>query len=220
MSVLRHLWRGLLTVLLLAALGVTSALLYAPELLAPAQDALTPVLDIIAETKTQQLLVAAAGLVGVMSTLVVLIRKLSGSDDGPVLVPADQRPPESTSVDPATVSGHSVDVGISAVDSLETARDRRQGLRETAVEALQTAGERPGEAERRIKHGAWTDDELAAGFLGESVPVPLLARLRGWLDDESEAKRRLTRSIDAIATLAAAPEEAVRRPVDGGETDE
>ncbi|MBP1987175.1 DUF7269 family protein [Halolamina salifodinae] len=222
MSVLRLLRRGLLTLSLLALLGVAAALLLAPELLAPAEDALTPVYDLLAEYDTNQLLMTAVGGIVAMALFVVAIRKFSGAsgEADPVLVADDQRPPESVSVDPATVSGYAADEAIERVDSLEDARALRDDLRESVVAALQTAGESPEAARHRIEQGSWTDDDLAAGFLGDAAPVPLLARLRGWLDEAAEGRRRLVRSVDAVAALAAAPDAAARTPIKGGETDE
>lgn len=221
MSPLRLLWRSLVAVALFAALGAAAALVVAPQLLAPVQGALTPAFDAVAEIETDRLLLSGVALIGLMAVLVVLRRTLSGSDDEPVLVADGRRPPESTSVDPATVSGYAVDEALAGVDSLDEARDRRRELQETAIAALRAAGADAADAERRIEHGAWTDDDLAAGFLGDAVPVPLLARLRGWLDGRSEGRRRLVRSIDAIDALAAAPDAVVRTPVERAEeTDE
>lgn len=222
MSVLGLLRRGLLTLVLLLLLGAAGALLLAPELLTPVENALTPVFDLIAEYETDQLLNTAVGIIAVMSLLVVAIRKLSGAsgEAEPVLVGDGERPPESVSVDPATVSGYAADETIDRVDSLEDARSHRDDLRETAAAALQTAGENQDAARRRIEQGAWTDDDLAAGFLGDTVPVPLLARLRGWLDEAAEGRRRLVRSVDAVADLAAAPDGAARTSIEEEETDE
>lgn len=222
MNVLRLLRRGLLTLALLALLGAAAVLLLAPELLALVEDALTPVYDQVAEYESDQLLNTVVGAIALVALLVVAIRKLSGAtgESEPVLVGDDERPPESVTVDPATVSGYAADEAIDRVDSLEDARALRDDLRETAVAALQTAGESPEAARRRIERGAWTDDDLAAGFMGDAVPVPLLARLRGWLDDAAEGRRRLVRSVDAVAALAAAPDAAARTPIEEGETDE
>ena len=120
------------------------------------------------------------------------------------------------------MSGYTADEAIARVDSLAEARALRDDLQETAVEALEIAGEDRTVAHRRVEQGAWTDDDLAAGFLGDAVPVPLLARLRGWLDGASEGRRRLLRSIDAVAELASSPDRVVGRPIEqsGEETDE
>jgi len=221
MSVLGLLRRGLLTLSLLALLGAVAALLLAPELIAPAEDAMTPIYDQVAEYETDQLLNTAVGTIALIALIVGAIRKLSGisGEADPVLVADDERLPESVSVDPATVTGYATNEAVNGVESLDDARQYRNDLRETAVAALQAGGESPEVARRRIEQGAWTDDDIAAGFLGDAVPVPLLARLRGWLDEAAEGRRRLVRSINAVATLATAPDAAAQTPIEE-ETDE
>jgi hypothetical protein len=218
-SVARTLWRALVTLAVLLGLGAAAALVFAPEVLAPVRDTLAPVYDAIESTEPDQLLLVGMGLTAAVAALVFVIGRVSGDDADPVLVAEDRRPPESTSVDPATVSGYLADEAVRRVESLDDAREEREPLRETAVEALRTAGESPERARERIDRGAWTDDDLAAGFLGEAAPVPLLARLRGWLDGAAEGRRRLVRSIDAVDALASSPERVVRRPIEEG-TDE
>ena len=197
-----HVWRGLLTAALFAVLVGAAALVFTPDAVAPAENALAPVSDAVEGLERTQLLMSIAGVVGAMAALVVAIQKLSGGEPAPRLVDGG-RPPEATSVDPATVSGYTADRAIAAVESLDDARTLRDDLRETAIDALRTAGEPREDARRRIERGEWTDDDLAAGFLGDTVPVPLLARLRGWLDGGAEGRRRLRRSVDAVAALAA-----------------
>lgn len=205
----RLLWRGMVTGTLLAVLGGAAALVFAPGLLEPVETALLPAYSVVEGFESDRLLLLGVGLIGAMVTLVVGIRTLSGGDPPPELVAADERPPEATSVDPTTVSGYATDRAIGRVDSLDDARALRDDLRETAVDALRVAGDDPETARRRLEQGEWTDDDLAAGFLGETVPVPLLARLRGWLDGAAEGRRRLDRSVDAVAALASAPDDIV-----------
>lgn len=206
----RLLWRGLISTLLLAVLAGAAALVVAPELLAPAEAALVPVYEVVESFETDRLLLFGVGLVAAVAALVVAIRAESGGDRAPELVGGDERPPEATNVDPATVSGYTADRSIGDVASLDGARDLRNDLRKTAVDALRVAGESHEDARQRVKQGEWTDDDLAAGFLGDAAPIPLLARLRGWLDEGAEGRRRLRRSVDAVAELASGPEQAIR----------
>lgn len=210
MNTWRLLWRGLITALLLGVLAVATVLVLSPELLAPVETALVPVYESIESSETDRLLLVGVGVIGAVTGLVVAIRAESSGGPTPELVGADERPPEATSVDPATVSGYTADRAIEDVASLDGARELRDDLRETAVDALRTAGESNEDARQRVERGEWTDDDLAAGFLGDAAPIPLLARLRGWLDEGAEGRRRLRRSVDAVADLVAAPEEAVR----------
>ncbi len=218
MRTVRLLGRGLVTVALFAVLGGAAALVLAPGLLAPVEGALEPGYGLIEEFETRRLLLIGALLLGGMTTLLVAIRKLSGGEPPPRLVAEGERPPEAVSVDPATVSGAPTDRAIADVASLDDARELRDDLRETAVDALRAAGESQEQARERLERGDWTDDDLAAGFLGEAVPVPLLARLRGWLDESAEGRRRLIRSVDAVAALSEGPERAVDTTTEG--TDE
>jgi hypothetical protein len=214
----RLLVRGVVAALLFATLGTAAALVFSPGLLAPVEGALEPVYRLVEGIETRRLLLIGALLIGVVAVLVVTIRKLSGGESPPRLVAEGERPPEATSVDPATVSGATADRAIADVASLKEARELREELRETAIDALGAAGEPPDDARERLERGDWTDDDLAAGFLGDAVPVPLLARLRGWLDESAEGRRRLIRSVDAVDELAAAPERTVDAATE--ETDE
>lgn len=214
----RLLGRSVVGTVLLVALVGAAGLVFAPGLLAPAEGAFEPGYRLIEEFEARRLLLFGTVVIGAVATLVVAIRKLSGGGTPLRLAGEDERPPEATSVDPTTVTGAGTDRAIAEVSSLQEARDYRNELRDTAVDALRAAGERPDDARARIDRGEWTDDELVAGFLGDAVPVPLLARLRGWLDEAAEGRRRLTRSVDAVATLAAAPERAVDASTE--ETDE
>lgn len=218
MRTVRLLRRGATATVLFATLAGAAALVFAPGLLAPLEGALEPGYRLVEAFETRRLLLIGALLIGGVAALVVVIRKLSGGESPPKLVGEGERPPEATSVDPATVSGAAADRAIADVASLEEARELRGDLRETAVDALRAAGESPDDARERLDRGEWTDDELAAGFLGDAAPVPLLARLRGWLDESAEGRRRLTRSVDAVAALAATPERAADAATE--ETDE
>ena len=212
MNTRRLLWRGLVASVLLATLAGAATLVFAPALLAPVGDALEPAYEGL---ETDQFLLLSVGLIVAVAALLVAIRVLSGTDPAPELVDSDARPPEAANVDPATVSGYTADRTIDSVASLDEARELRADLRTVAIDALRVAGESPEDARRRIEHGEWTEDALAAGFLGEAAPVPLLARLRGWLDGGAEGRRRLRRSIDAVATLASAPDRTVRGDAEG-----
>lgn len=77
--------------------------------------------------------------------------------------------------------------------------DVRDRLRRQA--ALATGAQQEG-ADRMLPAGEWTDDRLAAAFLGgDSGPdPPIAARLRWIVDPVGERRRRVERSIAAIET--------------------
>lgn len=56
-----------------------------------------------------------------------------------------------------------------------------------------------GEAETAIADGTWTDDPVAAWFLGEQTSPPPIVRLRGLLGRDAEFQYASHRTIDAIA---------------------
>jgi hypothetical protein len=81
----------------------------------------------------------------------------------------------------------------------------RAAVRETAVRAY--ASEHGVDDERAadaVAAGEWTDDRVAAAFLGdERAPhYPLRERLRGWVQPEHAFKRRAARAADATHALA------------------
>jgi hypothetical protein len=77
----------------------------------------------------------------------------------------------------------------------------RERLRETAVDvvARTETGDRAA-PERAVDRGAWTDDRVAAAFLGgERAPgFGVGHRLRRWLRPDLAFERRVERTVDAI----------------------
>jgi hypothetical protein len=77
----------------------------------------------------------------------------------------------------------------------------RSRVRRSAVETVRTAGgttER--EAERAVERGTWTDDRIAAAFVGgkEAPGYPFRNRVRGWLRPDLAFERRFERTVDAV----------------------
>lgn len=80
----------------------------------------------------------------------------------------------------------------------------REGLIAAAVAVLaQFEGHTPSDARARVAAGTWTDDAYAASFLGgeEAPRVPLRARLGHTLARESSRRRKIRRTVDAIAAV-------------------
>lgn len=90
--------------------------------------------------------------------------------------------------------------GLTRAD--ETTGDRlRARLRSVAVDALAATGDHePAAARRRVDSGEWTDDRIAASFLGdESAPDPTLRwRLVHWFRPERATASAIDRTIAAI----------------------
>lgn len=72
-------------------------------------------------------------------------------------------------------------------------------------------GRTPADASALIDSGAWTDDVVAARFLGADVSVPLGYRLRLLLSGQSVLVARVERTVAAIERIGASTESA-----DGG----
>lgn len=85
-------------------------------------------------------------------------------------------------------------------DGGEAWRGVRSTLAETATTAYaRRAGVPPAAAERAVREGRWTSDDLAAGVLASNLPYS--ARLRLWLVPERERQRRVERTVAAIERL-------------------
>ena len=81
----------------------------------------------------------------------------------------------------------------------------RAAVRETAVRAYASEhGVDEKRAADAVAAGEWTDDRVAAAFLGdERAPhYPLRERLRGWVQPEHAFERRATKAADAAHALA------------------
>lgn len=126
------------------------------------------------------------------------------SRDGTTFDSAVSTPPETVSAPETPLAGAALDATVDgAVAEGEAAMATVvERLRATAVTAYALEAEVPREASRRaVTAGAWTDDDVAAALLAPDLPQPLLARLRLWLDPESERERRIRRAVAAVDAL-------------------
>jgi uncharacterized protein (DUF58 family) len=81
----------------------------------------------------------------------------------------------------------------------------REGLRSAAVAVLTRYDVySEAEAEAAIESGTWTDDLVAAAFLGgEGAPtLPVRSRIRSWFRRESPSERGVGHAVEAIAAVA------------------
>lgn len=115
-------------------------------------------------------------------------------------------PPEAVTTDRQTVTAADVDADIAR--AIDQGGDRLQAVREVlATLVAETYAEQhrlPLEDGRRaVATGEWTDDAVAAAFLGDgSGPsASLLSRIRLWLTPERERERRIDRALTALADL-------------------
>jgi len=80
----------------------------------------------------------------------------------------------------------------------------RERVRETAVRACERRAGTRGDAAAVVARGEWTDDPVAAAFLGdERAPrYPLRERLRGWVHPGRAYRRRVERTVEAVHDVA------------------
>lgn len=180
-----------------------AALVFAPEAVA----AFAPVDALTTAISTQDprvIIVAVAIFFGLLS--LTLSRSGRGDRSSAPTRRLVDRPPEAVDETVGTRPGGTITHQVGrAVDGDTTAADTvRETLRTSALRALtrDPAVDRDA-AEETIRAGTWTDDSVAAAYLGEPRP-PLSARLREWLDPEAERRRRIERTVTAIEAVVEA----------------
>jgi hypothetical protein len=87
--------------------------------------------------------------------------------------------------------------------SIKQRRELHQRIVDVTHETLAARGDYPGEeaTETAIRTGSWTDDAVAAWFVGEDQKPPLSVRLRGMLGSDTEFAFAAGRTIDALAAV-------------------
>lgn len=116
---------------------------------------------------------------------------------------ATTAPPEEETADQQTLTATTVDDDIAeAIDVGDDALTAvREQLRLTAISTYAVATDTPRDtAQAAIERGTWTEDPLAATFLGGPAgPEPSLwLRIRLWLVPARERRRRIERTLVAI----------------------
>ncbi|WP_121821810.1 DUF7269 family protein [Halostella salina] len=180
----------------LATLAAGIAFVYAPGLLPSALRAAAR--EATASTNSTQL---AAGVAAV--GLLAVLWSVRSSDEPGATEPIVSTPPEEPTTDTA-VAGDAFEDAVERVGERELSAwdrgpDPSATLRETALVVL--ARSRPdADAEALVAAGTWTDDRVAAGFLGDdrATAWTLDERLRRWLAPERETRRRAERTVDAL----------------------
>lgn len=184
-----------------AALAVAVAVAVAPETTAQQLPAVESLTETLGAYDGRLLLVAVAALAGLLAVVFSRVGVSAAEATDSAMDGRNGRPVEAVAVPAETITGSGLDRTFDRVQetaSLDGAVDRLRGMA-VAVERT-TAGVDPETARERVRRGEWTDDDLAAAVLGEAVPVPVGARLRAWLDEERETRRRLRRTVAAVET--------------------
>lgn len=156
----------------------------------------------LARRDPRSVLLAAGSLAGLVALVVAgaASRRRTVGEDEPAR--RIDRPRESVGTDGRAAPGSTLDDRLDRVagGAHGPRAEVRETLRATAVRRLARVEGDPGAARRAVETGDWTDDRLAAGYLGETT-TPLSARLRAWLDPEAEHHRRVERTLAAIEAL-------------------
>lgn len=146
------------------------------------------------------------GALGLGLLAYALHRRRSGDEDGDELLLA------AAEANGGDAPGERVDAALERVAADGTGRAStdarglvRERVRLTAERAYaQGASADDPNAADAVAAGEWTDDRVAAAFLGdERAPqLPLRERLRGWLHPGRAFERRARRAADAAHDLA------------------
>lgn len=180
-----------------AGLAAGAAFAFAPGLVPAAVRG--PAESAVESTDTS----AVAAGVALLGLLAVLWRVRS-SDGDAASEPLTATEPEAATTDTA-VAGRSFDEAVERAGERDVALGGLRGgepavrLRETATAVLSRT--RPdADAAALVATGAWTDDRVAAAFLGDerSPEWTFGERLRAWLAPERETERRARRALAAL----------------------
>lgn len=182
----------------LAALGFVLA----PDILR-AVGPVDQAVGVVAAQDPQSLMLAVGAFAGLLALFVsrTASRRAPNSPHGSRRIV--EQPPEHVTSDAPMRAGGDVDrQRARAVEGDPAAQaDLQATLHAAAVRALAGDPETtPEQAREAVNAGTWTDDDLAAAFLGEPTPS-LLARLRAWLDPVAEYERRIERTVTAIEAV-------------------
>jgi uncharacterized protein (DUF58 family) len=177
---------------------VATAVAVAPDQTTRLFPALTRVTEPIGGVESRLLLAGTAAVVGGLATLLARAGGMQTTTD-PAVDGRRSRPVEAVAVPATTITGETLQRRFDQVQNTDELDGVVEQLRSLAVAVERTAaGVEESTARERVATGEWTDDDLTAAVLGESVSTPVVARLRGWLDGDREARRRLQTAVAAI----------------------
>lgn len=200
-----------LRIVLFGALGTLATVLAAAIVFVPGfvdgVEPLASVADALADVDRRQLLVAASVLVGLFVSVASWSASQAARGERDAFDEATAGPPEAVTVARQRLTGAGLDGAFDdAIDGDDDAAERvRDQLRETAARAYaRSAGCEMEDARTTVRRGTWTDDSTAAAVLadGEGPSYSLVARLRLWLDPESERERRFSRAVRETTRIA------------------
>ena len=200
MSRLRRFVRGSVGAVGVGLAVVAATVAVAPEWATRLFPALTRVTEPLGGVESRLLLAGTAAVVGALAALLARAGGTQTTAD-PTVDGRRDRPVEAVAVPTATITGAALQRTFDRVRNTDELDGVAEQLRSLAVAVERTdTGVEASTARERVTTGEWTDNSLAAAVLSEGVPTPVVARLRGWLDGEREARRRLQTTVAAIET--------------------
>ncbi|MFC7234558.1 DUF7269 family protein [Halosegnis marinus] len=197
-------WQQVVGGLVVAALAGTVVLVARPEL-AAALPTGSELVEAAATLDPTTVGVGAAVALGALLALLVAFTRSAATDDDR-FDRLRERPPEAVTADEATRTGSGFDEDLDRAErgverGIEATRDRLAELA-ARVHAAETGDPVPA-AREAVTAGAWTDDRTAAAFLGgPELTYSVVARLRLWLDPETERRRRVAATVAAVRERA------------------
>lgn len=211
---------ALLVLVALAAFGFAAALAVRPEVVPP--EAVEIVVRIEDAVETRQVVI---GIAAVLSGFALWRSYFSGATDVRDAGIDRGRDRGSTTAADVDVVGEATSERVEhAIESLKRGRRVaaetdaiREDLRAT-LRAVETAKGRPEQAAaERIRGGEWTDDRVAAVFLGDESAgrLSIWHRLRRWLFPARTFDRRLERTLDELERYASESEFEMTAHTDG-----
>ncbi len=200
-----------LRVAVFGALGVLATLLGVGLILFPSLVEMGP-FPIIEQWGAQRTVSQLLFLIGLGVLLYLLFAARSGTSEERNTTPeqqfaqAQETPPELVTAEKRQLAAASLDDSFTRAIEAGGAQFKhaRNLLYQTAVVAYaETKGMSTDTASDHIDRGEWTTDTTAAAVLAtnKGPQPPLFARLHLWLRPERERKRRLNRTIEAIAEI-------------------
>jgi hypothetical protein len=189
---------------------VAGAVVVAPELLETVP-ALSRLVEQLSNTDPKLVMLAATLVVG----LYVAVAARSSTTERTLTPVSDAErrfdgalvdPPEAVTADQRSLTAAALDSDIDT--AVEHGGERLQSVRRLLADLVtETYADvnrlEESAAREAVASGTWTDDRVAAAFLGdEDGPDPsLLSRIRLWLTPERERERRIDRTLSALGTL-------------------
>jgi hypothetical protein len=183
----------------LLATAVAASLVFAPT---AAGESLVAVFGSVAPTTA---LLAGSLTVGLCAVLAGWLGGLLGGGSPTAFDVAIDTPPETVTATESRLFAADIDAAIDdavAGDdaAMDTVTERLAAAATTAYAVGSSVSQ--ASAHQAVRAGTWTDDAVAAAMLSPTEPQSLLARLRLWLDPESERRRRIRRTVDAIERVS------------------